>query len=102
MPCSTGIILQLRLPRAVMAVLLGAALSAAGYLLQTLFRQPHRRPLRHGHFQRGQAGRGPHDGGLPQLGLLTSSLVLTHPAAFAGAMAAMAFVLAVSPSGCSG
>ena len=32
-----NIILQLRLPRAVMAALLGAALSAAGYLLQTFF-----------------------------------------------------------------
>ena len=34
---SVGIITQLRLPRAVMVVLLGAALSAAGYLLQTFF-----------------------------------------------------------------
>ena len=33
---SVGIITQLRLPRAAMAALLGAALSAAGYLLQTL------------------------------------------------------------------
>ena len=31
---------QLRLPRAVMAALLGAALSAAGYLLQTFFANP--------------------------------------------------------------
>ena len=37
---STGIITQLRLPRAVMVVLLGAALSAAGYLLQTFFANP--------------------------------------------------------------
>ena len=35
-----NIILQLRLPRAVMAALLGAALSAAGYLLQTFFANP--------------------------------------------------------------
>ena len=35
-----GIVLQLRLPRAVMVVLLGAALSAAGYLLQTFFANP--------------------------------------------------------------
>ena len=35
-----NIILQLRLPRAVMTVLLGAALSAAGYLLQTFFANP--------------------------------------------------------------
>ena len=32
---SVGIITQLRLPRAVMAALLGAALSAAGYLLSS-------------------------------------------------------------------
>ena len=32
---ASNILLQLRLPRAVMVVLLGAALSAAGYLLQT-------------------------------------------------------------------
>ena len=37
---SMGIILQLRLPRAVMVILLGAALSAAGYLLQTFFANP--------------------------------------------------------------
>ena len=37
---SMNIILQLRLPRAVMAALLGAALSAAGYLLQTFFANP--------------------------------------------------------------
>ena len=37
---SVGIITQLRLPRAVMAALLGAALSAAGYLLQTFFANP--------------------------------------------------------------
>lgn len=33
---AANILLQLRLPRAVMVVLLGAALSVAGYLLQTL------------------------------------------------------------------
>lgn len=37
---SVRIITQLRLPRAVMVVLLGAALSAAGYLLQTFFANP--------------------------------------------------------------
>ena len=74
---SVGIITQLRLPRAVMVVLLGAALSAAGYssgaklavaLVMVVF-------LNHG--------------------LLSSSLTLIL-AAFAGAMAAMAFVLAVA------
>ncbi len=37
---AANIILQLRLPRAVMVVLLGAALSVAGYLLQTFFANP--------------------------------------------------------------
>ena len=50
---TSNILLQLRLPRAVMVVLLGAALSVAGYLLQTFFANPIA-----GHFQRGQAGRG--------------------------------------------
>ena len=40
-----NIILQLRLPRAVMAALLGAALSAAGYLLQTFLQTPLPGPL---------------------------------------------------------
>lgn len=42
---SVGIITQLRLPRAVMAALLGAALSAAGYLLQTFLQTPLPAPL---------------------------------------------------------
>lgn len=42
---SVGIITQLRLPRAVMVVLLGAALSAAGYLLQTFLPTPLQGPL---------------------------------------------------------
>ena len=37
---TSNILLQLRLPRAVMVVLLGAALSVAGYLLQTFFANP--------------------------------------------------------------
>ncbi len=37
---ASGILLQLRLPRALMAVLLGAALSTAGCLLQTFFANP--------------------------------------------------------------
>ena len=37
---AADILLQLRLPRAVMVVLLGAALSVAGYLLQTFFANP--------------------------------------------------------------
>ena len=91
-----SIVWQLRLPRAVMAALLGAALSAAGYLLQTFFCKSHRRAVRYGHLKRCQAGGGADDGGIfLNRGLLTSSLTLIL-AAFAGALAAMAFVLAVA------
>jgi iron complex transport system permease protein len=84
---SVGIITQLRLPRAVMVVLLGAALSAAGYLLQTFFVM-------------GISSGAKLAVALVMVvflnhGLLTSSLTLIL-AAFAGAMAAMAFVLAVA------
>ncbi len=41
---TSNILLQLRLPRAVMVVLLGAALSVAGYLLQTFLPTPLRGP----------------------------------------------------------
>ena len=90
-----NIILQLRLPRAVMAALLGAALSAAGYLLQTFFCKPHCRALCHGCFQRRKAGGGPDHGGVSgprdadQLGH-------DDRGCLCGCMAAMAFVLAVA------
>ena len=92
---SVGIITQLRLPRAVMVVLLGAALSAAGYLLQTFFANPIAGP-----FVMGVSSGAKLAVALTMVvflnrGLLTSSLVLIA-AAFAGAMAAMAFVLAVA------
>ena len=38
------VIWQIRLPRAIEAVLLGGALSLSGFLLQTFFNNPHRRP----------------------------------------------------------
>ena len=90
-----GIITQLRLPRAVMVVLLGAALSAAGYLLQTFFANPIAGP-----FVMGISSGAKLAVALVMVvflnhGLLTSSLTLIL-AAFAGALAAMAFVLAVS------
>lgn len=92
---SLRIILQLRLPRAVMVVLLGAALSVAGYLLQTFFANPIAGPFVMGissgaklavaltmifFLERGRAAG-------------SAALIL---AAFAGALAAMAFVLAVA------
>ncbi|MEE0099734.1 MAG: iron ABC transporter permease [Gemmiger sp.] len=90
-----SIVWQLRLPRAVMAALLGAALSAAGYLLQTFFANPIAGP-----FVMGISSGAKLAVALTMVvflngGLLTSSLTLIL-AAFAGALAAMAFVLAVA------
>ena len=92
---SMGIILQLRLPRAVMVILLGAALSAAGYLLQTFFANPIAGP-----FVMGISSGAKLTVALTMVmflnqGRFTSSAALII-AAFAGAMAAMAFVLAVA------
>ena len=90
-----NIILQLRLPRAVMAALLGAALSAAGYLLQTFFANPIAGP-----FVMGVSSGAKLAVALTMVvfldrGMLTSSAMMIA-AAFAGAMASMAFVLAVA------
>ena len=90
-----NIILQLRLPRAVMAALLGAALSAAGYLLQTFFANPIAGP-----FVMGVSSGAKLAVALTMVvfldrGMLASSATMIA-AAFAGAMAAMAFVLAVA------
>lgn len=90
-----NIILQLRLPRAVMTVLLGAALSAAGYLLQTFFANPIAGP-----FVMGVSSGAKLAVALTMVvfldrGMLTSSATMIA-AAFAGAMASMAFVLAVA------
>ena len=92
---SVGIITQLRLPRAVMVVLLGAALSVAGYLLQTFFANPIAGP-----FVMGISSGAKLVVALTMVvflnhGLLTNSLTLIL-AAFAGSMAAMAFVLSVA------
>ena len=94
-PLARTILLQFRLPRAVMAVLLGAALSVAGYLLQTFFANPIAGP-----FVMGISGGAKLAVALTMVvflnsGLLTNSLTLIL-AAFAGAMAAMLFVLAVA------
>ena len=78
-----------------MAVLLGAALSVAGYLLQTFFANPIAGP-----FVMGISSGAKLAVALTMViflnrGLLTTSLTLIL-AAFAGAMAAMLFVLAVA------
>ena len=92
---SVGIITQLRLPRAVMAALLGAALSAAGYLLQTFFANPIAGPFVMGISSGAKLAVALVMVLFLNYGLLTSSAVLIL-AAFAGAMAAMTFVLAAA------
>ena len=90
-----SIVWQLRLPRAVMAALLGAALSAAGYLLQTFFANPIAGPFVMGISSGAKLAVALTRVVFLNRGLLTSSLTLIL-AAFAGALAAMAFVLAVA------
>ena len=89
------ILLQFRLPRAVMAVLLGAALSVAGYLLQTFFANPIAGP-----FVMGISSGAKLAVALTMVAFLNRGLLTNSPAlilaAFAGAMAAMLFVLAVA------
>ena len=65
---SMGIILQLRLPRAVMVDPAGGGALGSRLSAPDLFCQPHCGPVCHGHFQRCQAGRGPHHGDVPQSG----------------------------------
>ena len=90
-----SIVWQLRLPRAVMAALLGAALSDAGYLLQTFFANPIAGPFVMGISSGAKLAVALTMVVFLNRGLLTSSLTLIL-AAFAGALAAMAFVLAVA------
>ena len=90
-----SIVWQLRLPSAVMAALLGAALSAAGYLLQTFFANPIAGPFVMGISSGAKLAVALTMVVFLNRGLLTSSLTLIL-AAFAGALAAMAFVLAVA------
>ena len=92
---ASNILLQLRLPRAVMVVLLGAALSAAGYLLQTFFANPIAGPFVMGISSGAKLAVALTMVVFLNRGLLTNSFTLIL-AAFAGAMAAMLFVLAVA------
>ena len=84
---AVGIVLQLRLPRAVMVVLLGAALSAAGYLLQTFFANPIAGPFVMGVSSGAKLAVALTMVVFLQQGLLTGSATLII-AAFAGSMAA--------------
>ena len=92
---TANILYQLRLPRAVMVVLLGAALSAAGYLLQTFFANPIAGPFVMGISSGAKLAVALTMVVFLNRGLLTNSWTMIL-AAFAGAMAAMLFVLAVA------
>ena len=92
---SVGIITQLRLPRAVMVVLLGAALSAAGYLLQTFFHNPIAGPFVLGISSGAKLTVSVTMIFLLSRGLVSSSATLIL-SAFLGAMLSMGFVLLIS------
>ncbi len=90
-----SIILNIRLPRILAAILLGGALALSGYLLQTFFNNPIAGP-----FVLGISSGAKLVVALAMV-FLTAQGVLITPymlilAAFLGAMAAMAFVLVIS------
>lgn len=90
-----GIILQIRLPRALAAVLLGGALSVSGFLLQTFFHNPIAGP-----YVLGISSGAKLTVALAMIFLLSRGIQISSAgmvlAALAGSMLSMAFVLAVS------
>ena len=89
------ILLQIRLPRLLAALILGGALSVSGYLLQTFFHNPIAGP-----FVLGISSGAKLTVSVTMVTLLSRGLVSTPAvliaAAFAGAMLSMGFVLAIS------
>ena len=94
-PVASSVILQLRLPRALAAVILGGALALSGYLLQTYFHNPIAGP-----FILGLSSGAKLTVALAMILFLshsrTPSSVVMVLAAFVGAMLAMGLVLALS------
>ena len=92
------ILLQIRLPRLLAALILGGALSVSGYLLQTFFHNPIAGP-----FVLGISSGAKLTVSITMVALLSRGLVSTSAvliaAAFAGAMLSMGFVLAISQEG---
>ena len=90
-----SILLQIRLPRLVAALILGGALSVSGYLLQTFFHNPIAGP-----FVLGISSGAKLTIAVTMIMLLsrghTASSAALIAAAFLGAMVSMGFVLAVS------
>ena len=92
---SAGIVRNIRLPRALAAVLLGGALSVAGFLLQTFFGNPIAGP-----FVLGISSGAKLTVALTMIYCLSHGILLTAAgmigAAFAGAMLAMSMILLAS------
>ena len=92
------IIVKIRLPRLLSALILGGALSLSGYLLQTFFHNPIAGP-----FVLGISSGAKMTVCVAMLALLsrgkTTSSAILIAAAFAGAMVSMGFVLLISPAG---
>ena len=92
---SAGIVRNIRLPRALAAVLLGGALSVAGFLLQTFFGNPIAGP-----FVLGISSGAKLTVALTMIFCLSRGILLTAAgmigAAFAGAMLAMSMILLAS------
>ncbi len=92
---SAGIVWNIRLPRALAAVLLGGALSVAGFLLQTFFGNPIAGP-----FVLGISSGAKLTVALTMIFCLSRGILLTAAgmigAAFAGAMLAMSMILLAS------
>ena len=90
-----NVVLQLRLPRAIAAIVLGGALALSGYLLQTFFHNPIAGP-----FILGISSGAKLTVAIATVLLLNASLSLSAAgmviAAFIGAMMSMAVVLAMS------
>ena len=89
------ILLQIRLPRLLAALILGGALSVSGYLLQTFFHNPIAGP-----FVLGISSGAKLTVSITMILLLSRGVVSSSAglitAAFAGAMLSMGFVLAIS------
>lgn len=89
------IILHIRLPRALAAMLLGGALALSGYLLQTFFRNPIAGPFVLGISAGAKLFVALTMVGLLRVGYKTNSLSMIV-AAFLGAMVSMGFVLLIA------
>ena len=92
---SADIVLQIRLPRALAAAILGGALALSGYLLQTFFHNPIAGPFTLGISSGAKLTVALVMVFFLERALRVSSLILIL-AAFAGAMISMSFVLLMS------